>query len=120
MAKFSLTMGQGGDDALADELERIAKQVREGFTSGYVFEGGEWSAETDPSPDRCSGCGALLENPSAAGAEDGICGECIEGDSMESDPQAMETGGDCETCAASIETRVAPCDECGALDEESE
>jgi hypothetical protein len=28
-----------------------------------------------------------------------------------------ETGADCETCAASIETRLLPCDECGATDE---
>lgn len=27
---------------------------------------------------RCTRCGADLDNPSAAGAEDGICGECIE------------------------------------------
>ena len=27
--------------------------------------------------------------------------------------------GECATCAASIETRVMPCDECGCLDEEA-
>lgn len=31
---------------------------------------------------------------------------------------ADEEPEDCETCAASIETRAAPCDECGHIDEE--
>lgn len=30
---------------------------------------------------------------------------------------ADEDDGECKTCAGSIETRLLPCDECGALDE---
>lgn len=31
-----------------------------------------------PDPSKCRLCGADLDNPSAAGAEDGVCGPCIE------------------------------------------
>lgn len=34
------------------------------------------------------------------------------------DPTTMPT--DCATCAASSETRLVPCDECGAMDDDDE
>ena len=34
-------------DAIADEMERVAKMIREGFTSGQLVEGGEGWWECD-------------------------------------------------------------------------
>lgn len=48
MARFELEMSTATADEMADELERIAGQVRGGFTSGYPFNGGHWFCETDP------------------------------------------------------------------------
>jgi hypothetical protein len=66
MAAFSLSMPQGTAPEMAEELERIAGQIREGFTSGYTYAGGPWSSETDPEPDLCEVCGSILTGDDGA------------------------------------------------------
>lgn len=43
MAKFEIEIQEAGPEKLADELERIATMLRDGFTCGQVAGRGWWT-----------------------------------------------------------------------------